>query len=109
QVQDLDLRAESLFEILAAIRRPADARTADDVYARLRQLTRPDGPGGRRPVALAQRAKAEKLVHGDERWRLTFLAAINAADRGATPPRRDIGVPLTAALVRIETGNPLLD
>lgn len=109
QVQDPDLRAESLFEILAAIRRPADARTADDVYARLRQLTRPEGPGGRRPVALAQRAKAEKLVHGDERWRLTFLAAINAADRGATPPRRDIGVPLTAALVRIETGNPLLD
>jgi len=109
QVQDPDLRAESLFEILAAVRRPADARTADDVYARLRQLTRPDGPGGRRPVALAQRAKAEKLVHGDERWRLTFLSAINAADRGTAPPRRDIGVPLAAALVRIETGNPLLD
>jgi hypothetical protein len=35
--------------------------------------------------------------------------AISAADRSSAFVRRDIGVPLLAALVRIESGLPMLD
>jgi len=108
QVSDPDVRAEAFAEILASAQQRGDQRTVDDLYGRLRQLTRPEGPGGRRPTALAQRAKAERLVHNDTRWRATFLSAINTAER-ANGQRRDVAVPLLAALVRIETGTPLLD
>jgi hypothetical protein len=110
QVQDADVRAEAYAEIVARARAAGDARTAEDAYARLRQLTRPDAPGDRRPTALAQRAKAERLVEADASlWRRTFASAINAADRGFGSVPRDFAVPLLAALVRIETGVPLLD
>jgi len=110
QVADPDVRAEAYAEIVARARAAGDDRTAEDAYGRLRQITRPDAPGDRRPTALAQRAKAEKLVEAEEtRWRRTFASAINAADRGFGTVPRDFAVPLLAALVRIETGVPLLD
>jgi hypothetical protein len=74
---------------------------------RLNQIA--DVPANRKPTVLAQRAKAEKLIFGDDRWRATMAQAIAAADRSSAIVRRDIGVPLLAALVRIESGLPMLD
>ena len=59
---------------------------------RLNQIA--DVPANRKPTVLAQRAKAEKLIFGDDRWRATMAQAIAAADRSSAFVRRDIGVPL---------------
>ena len=64
---------------------------------------------GKRPGLLAQKAKAEKVLYGEDRWRTSFQQAINAAERASNFVRRDIGALLLAALVRIETGLPMLD
>jgi hypothetical protein len=107
QVQEVDAQAEILSEFIAAAIRRADPAAAQQWMKRLNQIT--DTPANRKPTVLAQRAKAEKLIFGDERWRITMAQAIAAADRSSAFVRRDIGVPLLAALVRIESGLPMLD
>lgn len=107
QVQDVDLRAEVLAEFVQAALLRGDAAGAEDSFRRLVELS--EQPSGQRPAVLVQRARAERAVHGDDRWRPTFQAALNAAERSGAFVRREIGVPLLAGLVEIETGYPLLD
>jgi hypothetical protein len=107
QVQEVDAQAEILSEFVAAALRRGDPAAAQQWMKRLNQIT--DTPANRKPGVLAQRAKAEKLIFNDERWRATMAQAIAAADRSSAFVRRDIGVPLLAALVRIESGFPMLD
>jgi hypothetical protein len=107
QLQDADQRAEVLSEFVAAALGRGDAAAADEAMARLQGLVR--DPANRRPFVLLQLARAETRLYGDDRWRSTFLAAVNAAERSSAYVRRDIGAPLLAALVGIETGRPLLD
>jgi hypothetical protein len=106
QVQEVDSQAEILAEFIAAAVRRGDPAAVQQWMKRLNQIA--DVPANRKPTVLAQRAKAEKLVFGDDRWRATMAQAI-AADRSSAFVRRDIGVPLLAALVRIESGLPMLD
>ena len=75
--------------------------------AKLAKLAADDGP--RRPTLIAQRARAEKAVYRDDRWRASFQQAITAAENASSLIRRDIGGPMVAILIRIETGLPLLD
>lgn len=107
EVQDVDLRGEALAELIEAAVRRNERAVAEDLAHRLGRLA--DEAQGRRPGLLAQRAKAQRILYGDDRWRPTFLAAITAAERSSNFVRRDIGAPLLAALVRIETGFPMLD
>jgi hypothetical protein len=107
QVQEVDAQAEILSEFVAASIRRGDPAAVQQWMKRLNKIT--DTPANRRPGVLAQRAKAEKLVFNDDRWRSTMAQAIAAADRSSAIVRRDIGVPLLAALVRIESGLPMLD
>jgi hypothetical protein len=107
QIPDIDLRGESFAELVAAAMERGDRAGADAVFARLAKLT--NDAGGRRPGLLAQRAKAERALYRDEGWRSAFQAALNSAERASNFVRRDIGAPLLAALMRIETGNPMLD
>ncbi|CAK0766948.1 Tetratricopeptide repeat protein [Azospirillaceae bacterium] len=107
QLQDQDLRGEALAELLGAFLRRNERPRAEEVMKRLNKLVS-DG-AGRRPALLAQRAKAEKLLFDDSRWRRSFQQAINLAEQSSSFTRRDIGLPLLAALARIETGLPLLD
>ncbi len=107
QVQEVDSQAEILAEFIAAAIRRGDPAAVQQWMKRLNQIA--DVPANRKPTVLAQRAKAEKLVFGDDRWRATMAQAIAAADRSSAFVRRDIGVPLLAALVRIESGLPMLD
>lgn len=107
QTPDPDLRGESLAELVAAAMERKDRASADAAFARLAKLS--NGAGGRRPVLMAQRAKAEQALYRDEGWRSAFQAALNAAERASNFVRRDAGAPLLAALMRIETGNPMLD
>lgn len=107
QVQDIDIRGEAYAELIDAALKRGDPNSAHDLMKRLSKLV--DEAAGRRPGLLAQKAKAEKALYGDDRWRPTFQAAINAAEHASNFVRRDIGAPLLAALVRIETGQPMLD
>ncbi|HEV7371010.1 hypothetical protein [Arenibaculum sp.] len=107
QLQDPDQHAEVLAEFVAAALDRGDAAGAAENMARLQELAR--DPANRRPAVLVQLARAERRLHGDDRWRSTFLSAVNAAERSSAYVRRDIGAPLLAALVGIETGKPLLD
>lgn len=107
QVADIDTRGEAYAELIEAALKRGDSTTATELMKRLGKLT--DDAGGRRPGLLAQKAKAEKILYGDDRWRRSFQAAVGAAEKSSNFVRRDIGAPLLAALVRIETGYPMLD
>jgi len=107
QVADTDIRGEAYAELIEAALKRGDPTTANDLMKRLSKLA--DDAAGRRPGLLAQRAKAEKALYNDDRWRRSFQLAINAAEKSSNFVRRDIGAPLLAALVRIETGHPMLD
>lgn len=107
QIADVDLRGESLAELVAAAMERKDKPAADYAFARLAKLT--NGAGARRPVLMAQRAKAEWALYRDEGWRSAFQAALNSAERASNFVRRDAAAPLLAALMRIETGRPMLD
>lgn len=107
EIQDVDNRAEAYAEMIDAALKRNDRPGAEDLMKRLSRLA--EGDSSRRPTTLAQRARAEKLLHGDERWRSTFQQAVTAAEHSSNYARRDMGAPLLAALVRIETGLPMLD
>lgn len=107
QVADIDTRGEAYAELIEASLKRGDPASANDLSLRLNKLA--DEAAGRRPGLLAQKAKAEKTFFNDDRWRRTFQLAINAAEKSSNFVRRDIGAPLLAALVRIETGLPMLD
>ena len=107
QVQDIDIRGEAFAELIEAALKRGDGTTATELMKRLNRMV--DEAAGRRPALLAQKAKAEKAMYGDDRWRKTFQSSINAAERASNFVRRDIGAPLLSALVRIETGLPMLD
>lgn len=107
QIQDPDQKAEVLAEFVDAYLRRGDGNAAGDYMKQL--LVFSENPADRRPIVLLQRARAEKRLYGDERWRDSYLAALNAAERSSAYVRRDIGAPLLATLVGIETGFPMLD
>lgn len=107
QIADIDTRGEAYAEMIEAAQKRGDPAAATDLARRLNRLV--DEAAGRRPGLLAQKAKAEKVFYNDDRWRRTFQLAINAAEKSSNFVRRDIGAPLLAALVRIETGQPMLD
>lgn len=107
QTQDPDIRGEALAELVEAAQRRGDPARATELMRRLDRLV--EEAKGKRPALLAQKAKAERILYNDDRWRRSFQAALNAAERASNFVRRDIGAPLLAALVRIETGQPMLD
>lgn len=107
QMDDPDLKAEALAELIDAALSRNDRVGAEELMGRLKRLAADDRE--RRPVLLAQRAKAERVLYNDDRWRATFQTALNVTDRASNFIRRDAGAPLLAALVRIETGLPMLD
>lgn len=107
QIQDPDQKAEGLAEFVAAYLGRGDRASAEEYMRQIVALS--ENPANRGPEVLLQRARAEKLLYADERWRASFLSALNAAERSNAYVRRDIGAPLLASLVRIETGLPMLD
>jgi tetratricopeptide (TPR) repeat protein len=106
-VTDPDVRGEAYAELVEAAIRRSDRTTAEDVGKKLINLV--EDSGGRRPALIAQQAKAEKLLLSDDHWRATFQQAVAAAERASNFVRRDVGGPLLAALLRIETGLPMLE
>jgi hypothetical protein len=104
QLTDTDLKAETYAELIDGALRAKDRGQAETLSARLDKTV----TDSRTPITLVQRARADKLLYSDNRWRGSFQAAISEAERGSGQ-RRDIAVPLLAALVEIETGKPMLE
>ena len=103
-MQDNDLKAETYVELIDGALKAKDRGQADTLSARLDKTV----TDSRTPITLVQRARADKLLYSDNRWRGSFQTAISEAERGSGQ-RRDIAVPLLAALVEIETGKPMLE
>ncbi|MEI8394933.1 MAG: tetratricopeptide repeat protein [Rhodospirillaceae bacterium] len=107
QVQDVENRGECYAELIEVMLKREDRPGAEDMMKRLVKLSSEDGE--HRPALIAQRARAEKALNGGDDWRATFARAITAAEHASSFVRRDIGGPLVAVLIKIETGFPLLD
>jgi len=107
ELQDPDLRGEAYAELIERLLARDDRPAAAALMTKLVKLAADDGP--RRPLLTAERARAEKALYHDERWRPSFQQALTAAENASGLIRRDIGGPLIAILIRIETGLPMLD
>ena len=106
-LQDADARGEAYAELIERLLARDERPAAEALMAKLVKLAAEDGP--RRPLLIAERARAEKALWRDERWRPSFQQAVTAAENASGLIRRDIGGPLIAILIRIETGTPMLD
>jgi len=108
QLTDAELKAETYVELLAGAIKAGNRAQADQISAKLDRML--GVKEQRQPLVLVQRARADRLMHADQRWRGSYMAALSAAERaGAANQRRDIAVPFLAALVEIETGVPMLE
>jgi hypothetical protein len=105
QVEDQDIKAEALAELIKAAVRINDKPHAQTLAARLDKLAT-DHP--KAALILAQKAKGERYLHADGRWRSSFQLALSAAEQTADPPK-DMAVPLLALLVELDIGTPLLE
>ena len=106
-IQDADLRGEAFAELIERFLARDERAAAEALMDKLVKLAAEDGP--RRPALIAERARAEKALYRDERWRPSFQQAITAAENASSMIRRDIGGSLVSILIRIETGLPMLD
>ena len=106
-IQDADLRGEAYAELVERFLARDERPAAEAQMTKLVKLAAEDGP--RRPALIAERARAEKALYRDERWRQSFQQAVTGAENASGLIRRDIGGPLIAILIRIETGLPMLD
>ncbi|WP_240002532.1 hypothetical protein [Oleisolibacter albus] len=108
QVHPDDLKAETYFELVAGALKAGDRAMAETVSTRLDTMLSKK----RDAIALLQRARADKLLYKDQRWRGTYLAALGEAEKASSAAgaeRKDLAVPFLAALVEIETGKPMLE
>lgn len=105
QVADLELKAETYVELIAGALKAGDRKQADLISTRLEGMLK--GPD-KDPLVLIQRARADRLLFKDQRWRPRFQQALDQSER-AGQQRRDVAVPFLAALVEIETGLPMLE
>jgi len=108
QIADPEVRAETYVELTRAALTTNNKGQAESLLGKLDQIQ--VGRADPHPLVLVQKARAEKLLFGDERWRRTFVAALGEAETaGLSQMRRDLSVPFLAALVEIETGKPMLE
>ncbi len=106
-LQDADQRGEAYAELIERFLAHDERPAAEVLMAKLAKLAADDGQ--RRPTLIAERARAEKALYRDERWRPSFQQAVTTAENASGLIRREIGGPLISILVRIETGLPMLD
>lgn len=107
QIADQEVRAETYVALMAGALRANDRAQAEIAYGKLgRMLSTPEQR--QQPLLLVQRARADRLLYKDQRWRAYYQQAIGAAER-QPDAKKDLGAPFLAALVEIETGLPMLE
>lgn len=107
QIKDQDVRAETYVALMAGALKAQDRAQAEIAYGKLgRMLSTPEQR--QQPLLLVQRARADRLLYKDQRWRAYYQQAVGAAERQADA-KKDMAVPFLAALVEIETGLPMLE
>ena len=108
-LKDLDQRAEALATLVNTAVKRRDNKRAAAIMAKLNGLRASPSLPDQQALILAMRARAEKDLYKDERWRDTMQTALNTADLVDENKRSQVALPLIATLAYIKTGNPLLD
>lgn len=108
-LKDLDQKAEALASLVEAAVKRNDGKRAQALMTKLNALRASPSQPDQQALILAMRARAEKDIYKDERWRDTVQTALNTADLVEENKRGQVVLPLIATLAYIKTGHPLLD
>ncbi|MBY0428521.1 MAG: hypothetical protein K2Q32_04800 [Alphaproteobacteria bacterium] len=108
-LKGLDQKAEALATLVETAVKRNDPKRASAIMAKLNALRASPSVPDQQALILAMRARAEKDLYKDERWRDTMQTALNTADLVEESKRSQVALPLIATLAYIKTGNPLLD
>lgn len=108
-LKGLDQKAEALATLVDTAVKRNDLKRASAIMAKLNALRASASLPDQQALILAMRARAEKDLYKDERWRDTMQTALNTADLVEENKRSQVALPLIATLAYIKTGNPLLD
>lgn len=108
-LKEPDMKAEAYAVLIDAAMRKDDKKRAGGMMAKLAALKVGSGQPEAHSAILAMRARAEKAIYKDDRWRSTLQAAINIADTVEESAKRNVALPLIATLAYIRTGTPVLD
>jgi hypothetical protein len=108
-LKDLDQKAEALATLVEMAVKRNDMKRANALMTKLNGLRASPSQPDQQALVLAMRARAEKDLYKDERWRDTMQTALNTADLVDENKRSQVAMPLIATLAYIKTGNPLLD
>lgn len=109
ELKNQSQKAEALASLVDAAMKAGDKKRATQFMGSLAALkTSPASPQEQVEV-LSSRARGEKALYRDDRWRETFETALNTADLVDETKRMQAAEPLIAALAYIKTGQPQLD
>ncbi len=108
-LKELDQKAEALATLVNTAVKRRDSKRATAIIAKLNGLRASPSLPDQQALILAMRARAEKDLYKDDRWRDTMQTALNTADLVDENKRSQVALPLIATLAYIKTGNPLLD
>lgn len=108
-LKGLDQKAEALATLVEAAVKRRDVKRATSIMTKLYSLRASPSVPDQQALVLAMRARAEKDLYKDERWRDTIQTALNTADLVEENKRSQVALPLIATLVYIKSGHPLLD
>ena len=102
-------KAEGLVALIEVANRNGDKKRTGHFMSMLSGLrTSPSQPVDQ-VMVLASKARAEKIVYNDDRWRETMKTALNTADLVEEAKRAQVALPLIATLGFIKSGRPILD
>lgn len=108
-MKELDQKAEALATLVETAIKRNDSKRAAAIMAKLNALRASPSLPDQQAIILAMRARAEKDLYKDERWRDTMQTALNTADLVEESKRSQVALPLIATLAYIKTGKPQLD
>ncbi len=108
-LKGLDQKAEALAALVEMAVKRGDTKRANAIMAKLNGLRVSPSVPDQQALILAMRARAEKDLYKDERWRDTIQTALNTADLVDENKRSQVALPLIATLAYIKSGHPLLD
>lgn len=108
-MKDVDGQAFSYAALIDTALRDGDKKKASTLMTKLTALRASANQPAEQSTLLAMRARAEKMLYKDERWRTTLQSALNTADLVDENTKRSVALPLISTLVYIKTGHPVLD
>lgn len=108
EIKEPERMAEALAALVEVLVQKNELKRAQALMARLNDIHISPSQPYQQSLVFAVRAWAEKALYRDERWRETYQAALNAAERVEENNRMQLVPPLLAMLTQIKTNKPVL-